>query len=190
MTVLEKWLEPRPVRLTIEDFLCLSDAGAFRNYAKTELIDGQIVAMNAQYSTHARAKTLLLRRLADAVEANLPGYEMWSEVAVAIPPDRLPEPDVVVTSFVPTKRAPVPVETVPLLLEIADTTLEYDLGVKQRLYAASGIPEYWVADLEARVVHRMWSPFSDNYGRGDKINFGTRLSAATLPSVTIETMGL
>lgn len=190
MTVLEKWPEPRPVRLTIEDFLCLSDAGAFLNYAKTELIDGQIVAMNAQFSTHARAKSLLLRRLADAVEGCLPGHEVWSEVAVAIPPDQLPEPDIVVTNFIPKKRAPVPVRTVPLLVEVSDTTLHYDLHTKQPLYAAGGVREYWVADLEGRVFYRMWSPKEQGYAMRDEVPFGTPLTSATIDRLAIETGGL
>ena len=190
MTVLEKWLEPRPVRLTIEDFLCLSDAGAFRNYAKTELIDGQIVAMNAQYSSHARAKSVLLRRLADAVEKCLPAHEVWSEVSVAVPPDRLPEPDLVVTNFVPKKRAPVPVETVPLLVEVADTTLEYDLGTKQRLYAAGGVPEYWVADLERRVFHQMWTPVADGYEQRRHHPFGATIDAETIAGLNVQIPGV
>ena len=190
MTAFEKWPEPRPVRLTIEDFLHLDGAGAFRAYAKTELIDGQIVAMNAQFSQHARAKTLLLRRLANAVETCLPGFEVWSEVSVAIPPDHLPEPDLVVTSFVPERRAPVPVETVPLLVKVSDTTLSYDLGTKQRLYAAGGVPEYWVADLEGEVFHRMWSPTQDGYAHADKVAFGRPLASATIEGLTIDTVGL
>lgn len=190
MTVLEKWLEPRPVRLTIEDFLCLSDAGAFQGYAKTELIDGQIVAMNAQYSSHARVKSLLLRRLADSVDQCLPGHEVWSEVSVAVPPDRLPEPDLVVTNFVAEKRAPVPVGTVALLVEVSDTTLDYDLYTKLPLYARSGIPEYWVVDLEGRVIHRMWSPVTERYEKRDGTEFGDLLTSATVDGLSIETSGI
>lgn len=190
MTVLEKWREPRPVRLTIDDFLCLADAGAFRTYAKTELIDGQIVAMNAQYSSHARVKSVLLRRLADAVERCLVGHEVWSEVSVAVPPDRLPEPDLVVTSFVPQKRAPVPVATIPLLVEVADTTLDYDLGIKLALYASAGVPEYWVFDLEGRLIYRMWSPDGSTFAKTSEIALGEVLTAATVPSLTVDTSAL
>jgi Uma2 family endonuclease len=189
MTVLEKWPEPRPVRLTIEDFLCLADAGAFRHYAKTELIDGQVVAMNAQYSSHARVKSLLLRRLADAVDRALPGFEVWSEVSVAIPPDRLPEPDLAVTNFVPEARAPVPVATVALLVEVSDTTLAYDLGTKLPLYASSGIQEYWVVDLEGRLIHRMWAPSGDRYDCRDQLSLGSTLVSASIPGLSIETEG-
>lgn len=190
MTVLEKWPEPRPVRLTIEDFLCLADAGAFRRYAKTELIDGQIVAMNAQYSSHARMKSLLLRRLGDAVDRALPGYEVWSEVSIAIPPDRLPEPDLVITNFVPQTRAPVPVGTVALLVEVSDTTLSYDLGTKLPLYASAGVPEYWVIDLETRFVHRMWEPAGDGFEQQDRITLGSTLQSASIAGLSIDTSGL
>ncbi|MFN3946293.1 MAG: Uma2 family endonuclease [Allosphingosinicella sp.] len=75
MTALRKGDEPRPVKLTVEDFLRLDAAGAFASYAKTELIEGVIVAMNAQHAAHARAQGRLFRRLAEAVERFLPGHE-------------------------------------------------------------------------------------------------------------------
>ena len=47
-------------------------------------------------------------------------------------------------------------EDVLLLIEVSDTTLAYDRGVKLPLYAAAGIPEVWIVDLERRrvLVHR------------------------------------
>jgi Uma2 family endonuclease len=40
-----------------------------------------------------------------------------------------------------------------LAVEVAHTSLQYDLTTKAELYAAAGIPEYWVLDLEGRVLH-------------------------------------
>jgi Uma2 family endonuclease len=189
MTALRKWDEPRPVKLTTDDFRRLAEAGAFINYAKTELIDGVIVAMNAQFSAHARAKSLLLRRLADAVEATMPGYEAWSEVSVSIPPDDMPEPDLVVTRF-RGGREPVPTDTIALVVEVADTTAAYDLGRKAGVYAAAGIAEYWVIDIEARQAHQLWGPKDGAYAERRELPLGGRLEAATAPGVAVETKGL
>lgn len=189
MTALRKWDEPRPVRLTVEDFARLHDSGAFQAYAKTELIEGVIVAMNSQWSDHARAKSLLFRRLADAVDAAMPGFEAWAEVSVAMPPENMPEPDIVVTSFRGGHEA-VPVGTVALLVEVADTTAAYDLGRKAKIYASAGVPEYWVIDLHPGVVHQMWAPQGEAYAERREVALGERLDAATIEGLKVETNGL
>lgn len=130
--------------------MTLADAGAFADYVKAELVEGVIVAMNARYSRHAHMKGLLYRRLADAVEKLMPDHHVWSEVSVRLSPDTMLAPDIIVTSFRPAPRAPVPGETVRLAVEVADTTLADDLGRKPRLYAAAGVPEYWVLDVEGK----------------------------------------
>lgn len=75
-------------------------------------------------------------------------------------PHSMPRPDIVVTDE-PEGEGFVPVGSVRLLLEAADSTLEDDLGVKARLYAKQGVPEYWVVDLPGRQVHQLWAPASD-----------------------------
>lgn len=189
MTALQKWDEPRPVRLTVRDFLRLDEAGAFEAYAKTELIEGVIVAMNAQFSMHARVKSRLFRRLAEAVDRAMPGYEVWAEVSVAIAPENLPEPDLVVTNFSSDERVPVPSETVSLIVEIADTTAAFDLGPKARIYAAAGIAEYWVVDL-AGAIRQHWEPQPDGYAQQRTITLGDRIEAATVAGLAVATAGL
>lgn len=189
MTALRKWDEPQPVKLTVDDFLRLHEAGAFQAYAKTELIEGVIVAMNAQFSAHARAKSLLFRRLANAVDSVMQDYEAWSEVSVAMPPGNMPEPDIAVTSF-RGGRVPVPVETVALVVEIADTTIEFDLGSKAKVYAAAALPEYWVVDLQAETIYQLWAPRPNGYGERRKLPLGEIIEAMTIDGLQVETGGL
>ena len=190
MTAQEILAAPNVYRVKVEDYLLLDRSGAFDEFAKTELIEGVIVAMNAQYSTHARVKTLLLRRIADKVDACMPGFEAWSEASVSLGPDTMPEPDILVTSFKPADRTAVPAETVALIVEVADTTQRYDLGAKAALYARFGIPEYWVLDVSGRLVHQMWMPESDDYTERREVAFGERIEAATIAGLEIETSGL
>ena len=190
MTILETWNEPSPVKLTVADFLHLADFGAFQDYGKVELIEGVIVAINAQYSTHARVKSWLFRRIADAVDAAMPGYEAWAEATVALGTNNAPEPDILVTSFVAAERAPVPVETVALIVEVADTTLTRDLNAKARLYARFGVPEYWVVDVNGRTIVQLWSADADAYAEQRTVPFEERVTAATIPGLSVTTSGL
>lgn len=84
----------------------------------------------------------------------------------------------------------MPVEHVRLVVEISDTTLEDDLGRKRHLYAAGGIPEYWVVDFSGGVVRQHWVPADGSYADETVLPFGTRLSATTLTGLVIETTAL
>jgi Uma2 family endonuclease len=190
MNIQRNWDMPRKVKLTIADFLRLNDSGAFDDYSKTELIDGEIVALNSQFTGHARFKTRMSHRLQDVLDLMMPDYLAMVEVAVAIPPSGLPEPDVVVTDFSETGRVPVPVESIALIVEISDTTLRFDLGKKAKLYAAAGVPEYWVADLQGGKMHQMWAPAGKDYTKRREVPFGDRVEAVTIAGLGVETQGI
>jgi Uma2 family endonuclease len=193
MNVQRNWSRldvPRKVKLTIADFLRLNDAGAFDAYSKTELIDGEIVALNSQFTAHARYHSGLFRRIADVVDEIMPGYITLVEVSVAFPPQNLPEPDIVVTNFQEIDDAPVPVETVALIVEVSNSTLRFDLGKKAKLYAAAGVAEYWVADLQGRIIHQLWAPSGKGYTEKREVPFGQRVEAVTIAGFGVETQGI
>jgi Uma2 family endonuclease len=58
-------------------------------------------------------------------------------------------------------------DEVYLVVEIADSTLNRDLSIKQLLYAQLGIPEYWVLDLKNRQIHRFREPNLTGYGHDE-----------------------
>lgn len=189
MTALRKWDEPRPVKLTVEDFLRLDAAGAFSAYAKTELIEGVIVAINAQHAAHARAQGRLFRRLAQAVEQSLPGHEALIEASIDTPPGNVPQPDILIAAD-PPEQGLVPVASVALIVEVSDTTLAFDLGTKAEAYAANGVGEYWVVDLPGGRVHQFWSPAADGYAERRETALGEPVEAETLAGLRVETGGI
>lgn len=85
-----------PVRLTLDDYLLLDGAGALADYAKTELIDGEILHMNARHRPHARIKSRLFRLLSDRLD-KIGGLEAIVGGSIGIPPHNSPGPDIVVT---------------------------------------------------------------------------------------------
>lgn len=180
--------KPAKARLTVQDFLLLDANGSFVDYAKTELIDGEIFYLNAQHRPHARIKTRLAIALAHAIEGN-PGLEVVVEGAVEIPPHNIPEPDILVTDEAEGEGL-VPLGSVKLVVEVSDSSLANDLGAKARLYASSGVQEYWVVDIEAKRIHQFWGPVGESYGEKRELSFGDRLVAATLPGLAMETVNL
>lgn len=179
---------PGRLRLRVDDYLLLNDSGAFAAYAKTELIDGDIYGMNAQFTRHARIKFRLARRLADRLDQLGSDLEVLTEVTVRIADDSAPEPDVVVTRFRGDRE--VPADTVALLVEVADTTLEFDLGRKADLYAAAGVPEYWVVDVNGGRVVRHGRPAEGGYADRDEVTFGATLASTTIDGLAVDTVGL
>lgn len=174
---------PGKLRLRVDDFLLLDEHGAFADYRKTELIDGEIFYMNAQHSEHARAKSRLAFELALRLRAIGSDLEVITEVTVRTADDSAPEPDIVLTGWRGT--GVVPVETVALVVEVADTTLSTDLARKARLYAAAGVPEYWVVDLVGQRVVIQWRPEAGDYGERADVPFPAALTSATIEGLDL-----
>ena len=173
-------------KLTADDFELLDRHGAFAAYRKTELIDGEIYFVNAQHRPHGMVKMRLYDALREALRTIGSPYTPVCEVTLALSPIDRPEPDLVLTSE-PDGEGFVPLASVPLVIEVSDTTLRDDLGRKLHRYAAAGVPEYWVADVSGRVIHRMWAPVGSGYTQRDEVRFGERLTSATVEQLSIDT---
>ncbi len=180
---------PLAYRLTVEDFFRLDEAGAFEGYGKTELIRGEVFYMNAQHRPHARAKAAVYDAIRDWIRATGSDLTILSEATVSMPPHSAPEPDLILTSE-PDGEGPVPIRSVRLLVEIADTTQKNDLRVKAGLYAENGVAEYWVVDLKAKQVHRMFAPTTTGYANQEQTALGGRIESATVAGLVVETAGL
>jgi len=176
---------PAPVKLTVDNYLLLDRSGALAGYGKTELLDGFIYIVSPQHSPHYMFKSKLFRRLADAADALGTGLETWVEGSIDFRPNSCPEPDIFVTRGIPqaqlTER-----EIVLLVIEISSTTLEFDLGAKAALYAAGGVPEYWVIDLTGIKLHRMWSPGPSGYAERDEAWLRGRIESVTLAGLGVD----
>jgi Uma2 family endonuclease len=178
-----------PIKLRIEDYLHLDQAGAFSAYGKTELIDGVVYAMNPQHRAHGFAKDELAYRLRRALEAMGSVLHVATEQSVAIEPNSEPQPDIILTAE-PRGAGAIPGASVALFVEIAATTAGFDLNEKARTYAAAGISEYWVLDVNRSVIHQMWSPEKGAFSERREVKLGERIEAATIKGLAVETAGI
>ena len=184
-------LGPSPplLRVTAGQLEAMAARGAFAGFPRLELRDGVLCQMPPQYRPHLLAKTAAYDGLRDALRALGSPLGVASEGSVRISESEVPTPDVFVWE-VQRGGGPVPAERVRLVVEVSDMTLEDDLGRKRLVYAAGGIPEYWVVDLAGQVVHQHWSPGSGGYGGEALVPFGKPLAAAALPGLCIDTAPL
>lgn len=176
----------RRVKLRVEDYLALDGAGAFDDYGRTELIEGEVVYMNAQHRPHARIQTRLLILLAAELADREGTLEALIEGSVAMPPHNVPEPDIAITAE-PEGEGLIPLSSLALIVEVADTTLRTDLGRKKKIYAREGVPEYWVVDVRKAVFHQMWKPVDGAYTETRETPFGERIDSATIEGLSIAT---
>lgn len=181
--------EPHRLKLRIEDFEVLDRAGVFDGHNKVELIDGGLVAMNAEFHPHTAMKNALMFRLRLALLALDSPYTAMVEPTLALPPHNLPQPDVMVTNA-PLARAYFPLDRTAIVIEVADTTLADDLGVKCAMYAAQGVPEYWVVALATGEVHQFWGPGPDGFVEWRTVPLEGELTSATMPELTIDGRGI
>lgn len=173
-------------RLTADDFELLDRSGAFAAYRKTELVDGEVWFVNAQHRPHGMVKMRLYDALSSILKQLGSEYRAVCEFTLALSATDRPEPDVMLTNE-PEGEGPVPLVSVPLVIEVSDTTLDDDLGVKLRRYAEAGVREYWVADVNGRVIHQMWSPVGSRYVEHQSEEFGVILESKSVPNLIVST---
>lgn len=188
MTRHEAIAVPQRAKLTVADFLALSERGAFDDYARAELIEGEIWVVNAIHRRHARVHATFTGELFAALKAVGSPLVLYSNPSTELSKCSLPEPDLIVAEPVDEKMVSGP--TVKLAVEVSDSTLRMDSGRKARLYATHGVPEYWIVDVEGEVIQQAWQPEDGNYLQTRKIVFGEPISAATIPDLNVETAGL
>lgn len=175
---------PLPVKLRVEDYLLLDEAGAFEAYNKTELIEGEILFVNAQHRPHGRTKTEFAFRLRDALLAIGSDLAILIETAVALPPNSVPEPDILLTRE-PEGSGLVPLASVALIVEVADATLANDLKRKAAIYAGADVPEYWVIDVDRALLIQLWQPEGNSYvGRREQA-LAESIVAATIAGLEL-----
>ena len=149
-------------RFTVEEYHRMGEVGILTEDDHVELIRGEIVEMPRQGFRHRafidNLTRLLVTRLGDRAVVSI-------QMPIVLTDDTEPEPDVQVLRppTVPYKHREVRAEDSFLLIEVAETSLAYDRSTKLGLYAAAGVPEYWIVDCGAESIEIHRTPDADGY---------------------------
>lgn len=142
--------------LTREEVNRLEESGVLTG--RYELLEGELIDKGRQTPPHAWA----LHRMYAWLFKVFGGQRVRNQAPIEVAEDdrrrNEPQPDIAVLTEVRTeysRRHPRGDELV-LIVEVADSSSRFDLTVKADLYARAGVPEYWVLDLQRRVlvIHR------------------------------------
>src|SRR5262245_60861704 len=136
---------------TVHDYHRMVEAGILHEDDRVELIRGEILAMSPIGPPHngsvLRANNLLMRIVNDRALVSAQG-------AVRLDQYSEPQPDIVLLrprdDFY-THQHPQPADIL-LIVEIADSSLDFDRQIKAGLYAETGVVEYWVSDIPDRCI--------------------------------------
>lgn len=158
------------VRFTTADFQRMIETGAFDNMW-VELVEGELERMPPPGNEHSVRQLDLLAALLEV----LPKALIRGEIGIDLGNDTVLGCDAVVLKHAVTRKGPLSVEDPVLLIEIAVSTRERDLGYKRQRYAAAGIPTYWVIDEARAVVHVFDQPDGSDYRGIDLVRFGEPL---------------
>ncbi|MGH3442363.1 MAG: Uma2 family endonuclease [Nitriliruptorales bacterium] len=180
---LERSARTRPIYR--REYEALGRQGYFED-EKVELLDGRIVYAAEEGPDHAAVYRRLTRVLIEAIPAEEGEVGVGNPLAISDLSE--PEPDLMVVAPLPTYRAAHP-ETATLVIEVAYSSRRNDLGLKAVLYAAAGIPDYWVVDLVHNeiAVHR--DPAGTTYESITHHSEGT-VRALHHPAVVVDVLDL
>jgi Uma2 family endonuclease len=146
-------------RFTVAEVEAMVAAGIMEEDERVELIGGDLVPMSPKGLQHEVLKTAVADRW-----YRLPEREVDLAIATTfrLSEDTYLEPDVVIYPRASGIRG-LTAATALLVVEIADSSLSYDLGRKAALYASFGVRELWVIDAVRLTTRVFREPAADGY---------------------------
>ena len=170
---------------TADEYHRLAEVGVLASCERVELIDGEIVVMSPIGHRHSRCvaylNTAFVRGLGDRAV-------VWPQLSLRLGTRLEPEPDLVLLRP-PLDRYAERLPGAPdalLVVEVSDTSLAYDREVKLPRYAAAGVPEAWIVDLEGGVVEVHREPSPDGYRWSRRRGRGEEVAPAAFPDVRLD----
>lgn len=176
-----------PAKITLEQYHRMVDVGVWDD-RHVELLNGIVVEMPPEGTPHAsdssRAGEFLIHLL---------GQRAHVRVAkpITLPNSSEPEPDLAIVQRLNDyyrSHHPYP-ENIFWVIEYSNSSLTKDLGVKADIYAAAGIPEYWVNNLKESELIVFRDPVNGIYQSRQELTSGS-ISPLAFPDVAIDVVQL
>lgn len=183
-----------PLKFTIGQYDLMIAAGVFSQPPapgeplagprRVELIEGEIVMMSPIGPRHEEIVDRLNEWSVGAVTRGEARVRI--QQSLGIPGQQsVPQPDVawVRPRDYATRRPEA--DDALLVIEVAETSLPYDLGEKAAVYAAGGVIDYWVVDAAAETVHVLRQPGPVAYAEHRVVSRGESIAPLTRPDATL-----
>ena len=172
-------------RFTVKEYYAMAEAGILTENDRVELLNGEIIAMPPIGSWHAGHVNRFIRLLGVPL---LQRAMISIQGQVRLSDDSEPEPDAMLLKPREddyTGGHPGP-EDVLLLIEVADTTVDYDRGAKLTAYARAGIREVWIVVRKERRIELYTEPSEGGYANVRRVVRGQRIAPKAFPDIVLE----
>ena len=167
---------------SVDEYHRMAEAGILGEDDRVELLEGEIVEMTPIGSRHAacvkRLNRIFSQRAGERVLISIQDPIRLGERSE-------PQPDLALLRFREdfySSGHPGPGDVL-LVVEVAETSAEYDREIKVPLYARYGVPEVWLVDLEGGAVEVYRDPSPEGYRKAQILRPGSRLSPSSLPDL-------
>jgi Uma2 family endonuclease len=166
---------------SVSEIESMAAGGYFGEDDRFELVGGEIVPMSPQGRRHELIRGVLAYRFTRAAPESIyvisePQFNLAEDTYTV--PDVLVHPTAIKTPDVSAKQA-------LLVVEVAESSLVYDRGMKARLYAFHGVREYWVINAATLVAAIHARPSTAGYGEIKEIGSKDLLSPSLVPALAI-----
>ncbi len=186
---LERPQTPARHRLTVDAYYKMAEAGILTDRDRVELIGGEVIDLKAIGSPHAAVTNRLVRCFAQTMVDGLALISVRNPLRLDAYNE--PEPDfLLLRPRADDYRASHPgAADVLLLVEVSDSSLGYDRGIKLPLYARFGVNEVWIVDLVGAAIEAYRQPNEGAYASFARLTSGS-LAPALLPGAMVDVTAL
>jgi Uma2 family endonuclease len=166
-----------------DEYVTMAEAGVFETRRRVELIGGFIVDMSPAGPLH----NYVVMRFPRLFAPLMVQFEFWIQGTLKVNQRDVFDPDFMLLSLQGKSymdALPTP-NDVALLVEVSGSSLGRDAEVKRPIYAAAGIPEFWIADLDRKIliVHR--NPDKDRYREVVEYAVDAHIASLAAPSFSV-----
>jgi Uma2 family endonuclease len=169
---------------TVQEYHLMIEAGVFGNNDRVELIEGEIIEMAAIGTRHASCVRRLIHRFS-VIPEEIAILDVQNPIQLTERTE--PQPDLVLlqprADYYATAH-PRPSEVL-LLMEVSDSTIDFDRDVKVPNYARSGIQEVWLWNLEDDCLEVYRFPAGNGYGLRQRFERGEMVSPLAFPDFNV-----
>ncbi len=169
-------------KFTVQQYHLMHEADVFAEGDRLELINGEIREMSPIGRKHA----VCVARTTRSFQIKLGDRAfIWTQNPIRLSDHSEPQPDLAILKWRDdfyAEALPTP-EDVLLIIEVSDSTIAYDRDVKGPLYAANGIPEMWLFDVNKTVVEGYSQPSASGYKRMQRYEQNETFAMLVFPDI-------
>jgi Uma2 family endonuclease len=178
-----------PRRFTAAEYQQMIKAGVFGQDERLELIDGEIVEMSPIGDRHAAC----VRRLNELLGRLCAGRAIVDvQDPIVVGAEYAPQPDLALLrprADYYAAQTPTAVDCI-LVIEVSDSSAEFDRQIKMPRYARGGVAELWLVDLERDVVVVYENPMGDSYQRVQVFRRGEAIALGAAQGTRVEVQSI